>query len=242
MQPCTVWVLRTKSLCSDRDIPVFISYLNAQERSKAQTFRTQALRESYVVSRGFTKWVLAQIVGGGRAAAINIHQDEGGKPYVVSPQDNLDFNVSHCPGMVVVACGENQTVGVDVEPIDQNVDLSIADRHFCASETLQITQGPSGQQADRFFEFWTLKEAYLKALGIGLSGGLAAISFELQYQPRLSYTGATDDSWSFNLYQIQDCKLALCRRGGGGEVRFLEWCEGRTQQISPRQLGESIKK
>lgn len=104
-----------------------------------------------------------------------------GRPFIANPDapPDLTFNLSHRRGFIVclIACGRD--IGVDVE--DQCSGgtplLDIAERFFSPSEAAALRRLPASRQLGRFYELWTLKEAYIKARGQGLSLGLAKFSF-----------------------------------------------------------------
>lgn len=241
-----VWMLRSENICRQTHLPEFESFLTEQERGKAHSFRSGALRENYIVTRGFTKWVLAQGEGVNLPADIILKQDEWGRPYIKSLGVNFDFNVSHCDGLVVVALSPNGSIGIDVEAVDPGVDLSIGQSYFCPEEGAQLNDLPDQDKPARFFEFWTLKEAYLKALGVGLSAGLQTISFDLTKMPGLGVQFPDQGpecgrSWSFDLYDVEQWKIALCleKATTHTDVPFYEWTGQAVEKINPYRLASS---
>ncbi len=112
----------------------------------------------------------------------------------------ISFNISHATGMVVAAFSEARAIGVDVEKKDRKASTrEIARSYFARSEAECFENVSTEQQSETFFAFWTLKEAYIKARGMGLSIPLADFSFDLD-SLRISFSPAiTDDpeSWTF---------------------------------------------
>ncbi len=99
-----------------------------------------------------------------------------GKPYT----DGLEFNLSHTAGFVACAVSDESEVGVDVERVDRKVEaVSIARRFFADEEVRQIDLPDEARARDAFFRIWTLKEAYVKALGRGFDLPLKEFSFLL---------------------------------------------------------------
>lgn len=96
-----------------------------------------------------------------------------GKPYLKNNQD-IHFNISHSGDWVVCAFAQNQ-VGVDVEKV-RKVNFDIARRFFSAEEVSQLFSLPVKEQTDFFFDLWTFKESYLKALGTGLTKPLGSFT------------------------------------------------------------------
>lgn len=130
-----------------------------------------------------------------------------GRPHIVSCccRLPLHFNVSHTDGLVACAVTLDREVGLDVESTGRQRDLgSVANRFFSPEEARELSALPDRERRERFFDYWTLKEAYLKALGVGLSVSLAGFSFELAdglpIRVKPSGRAAEDpDAWQFEL-------------------------------------------
>lgn len=89
------------------------------------------------------------------------------------------FNLSHTDGLVVLAVAR-RPIGVDVEWVARpGRTVELADRYFARAEVAALRALPEAAQRDRFFELWTLKEAYIKARGLGLAIPLGSFAFEL---------------------------------------------------------------
>ena len=92
----------------------------------------------------------------------------------------MRFNISHSGGLAVFAFTLDCEVGVDVEEIRELKDLAeIAARFFCAEETAELMSLPADQRTAAFFRCWTRKEAYIKAIGDGLSAPLDGFAVTL---------------------------------------------------------------
>jgi 4'-phosphopantetheinyl transferase len=131
-----------------------------------------------------------------------------GRPEIESPKldEPLRFNLSRTRGMVVCAVGRDRELGVDVENIDrENLGLELISRYFAAPEIEALSALPTEAQRRRFFDYWTLKEAYLKARGWGLSAPLDKFWFYLEpgQMPRIAFHGSIADdptAWQFNQF------------------------------------------
>jgi len=149
-----------------------------------------------------------------------------GRPHFVNPEApaGLTFNLSHKPGFVTCLTGCHRELGVDVEDLSAGRPhlLDIAERFFSRAESAALRSLPEGQQRDRFYQLWTLKEAYIKARGQGLSLGLSRFSFRfhaaaigVDFDPELE-----DDarSWEFRLFHPDASHLiATAVRSSGRE-------------------------
>ena len=126
----------------------------------------------------------------------------GGKPAIFAPPGlPFRFNLSHTNGLVVCAVVVECEIGIDVEQLDRPGNLlGLAERVLAAGELEDLRACPADEQRGRFLEYWTLKEAYLKARGIGLSVAPRQLAFSLGPRIRLN-TGATrateEGDWEF---------------------------------------------
>ena len=93
----------------------------------------------------------------------------------------MDFNLSHSRGRIVLLVGRNRLFGIDVEETGRvRKSIDIADRFFSRKEAQALSALPDDAKPLRFIEYWTLKEAYIKARGMGLRLPLDQFSFELE--------------------------------------------------------------
>jgi 4'-phosphopantetheinyl transferase len=127
---------------------------------------------------------------------------EFGKPVVSSEFPPLRFNLTHTDGLVACVVSPDLEVGIDAEHIAKNVDIDIGRTIFSPSEVKYLEGVPPALSRDAFFELWTLKEAYLKTCGVGLSAPLDSFSIHLHpaNSPTISFAEPCLDSeskWSF---------------------------------------------
>ena len=137
---------------------------------KAARRRTDEARSRYLAAQASLRIVLSQYLG---ADPTNIILDYSakGKPFI--PYSTLGFNLSDSGGLAAVAVASKERVGVDIEQIRQDFDcLRIARRRFRAEETDFLSAFAGDRLIREFFRLWVRKEAYLKAVGSGISGGL----------------------------------------------------------------------
>ncbi len=156
------------------------SVLSKEEIQKVDRYRFQKDRRLSLTARALLRYLLSEYTGqapGGFSFIINKY----GKPSLVSDPSGLDirFNLSHSSGMVVCGLTIGHDIGVDVENSDRKVDLAISRRFFSEHEANQVDACPDPLKKERFFDIWTLKEAYIKARGKGLSIPLDSFSFDL---------------------------------------------------------------
>src|SRR5262249_22736299 len=137
----------------------------------------------------------------------------------------LHFNLSNTFGLVVNLTAHERDAGVDVEDLERRGQtVAIADRFFSPAEVAALRAAPASMQRARFFDYWTLKEAYIKARRMGLATPLRHFSFSLPSSPGLPIAIAFDPAleddaaeWQFAQFRPTERHLVsiAIRRGSG---------------------------
>lgn len=155
---------------------------------------------------------------------------EQGKPFIKSPTvlPSLHFNLSNTYGLVVCAVSvTHSALGVDAESIDRPGEtISIADQYFSPHETRSLRALPPTVQKERFFSYWTLKESYIKARGLGLAIPLEQFTFLLDQGPEIGvafHPPLRDDPsrWRFSLLRASPRHLVAVGVDSGGTALSL---------------------
>jgi len=157
--------------------------LSEDEIARANRFRFAIHRKRFVVARGLLRRLLAGYLET-EASWIKFEYSSQGKPRVKAVgKDRLEFNISHTQDLGLYGFTLNRRLGVDVEYVREFKEVeSIAKRFFAPKEYGEIKALKPQQQQEAFFRAWTGKEAYLKATGEGLGGGLDQVEIELNPQ------------------------------------------------------------
>lgn len=151
-----------------------------------------------------------------------------GRPYVAAEQTPLSFNLSHTSDLLLVAFSQSGDPGIDVENINRQMDIqNIADRYFFPSEANQLAELAKNPPADRdwFLSLWTLKEAAVKATGLGLAKALHKFEFgcgadgEIWHQ--CHQLPAT--SMSFWSARYQDFVIGLASAAHNNQSELVQW-------------------
>lgn len=144
---------------------------------------------------------------------ISWEYSEKNKPFFSTHRD-FHFNISHSGEWVVAAFSE-KPVGIDVEKI-RRINFKLADRFFSPEESRSIRDLPQRQRTELFFEIWTLKESYLKALGTGLSRSLSSFTVLRENNGYGLYENEKRKNWHLHQFNLdKDHKMAIC--GSNGE-------------------------
>jgi 4'-phosphopantetheinyl transferase len=136
-----------------------------------------------------------------------------GRPEIDHDGCGVHFNLSHSAGLVLCAIARGRTVGIDVEDLTRpRPNWGLVER-YCSPAEADDIRGRGDRWSERFLTYWTLKEAYLKARGLGISVPLAETSFtEDRSRFSVHFLGSlagTDDRWTFHLFRPSVRHLAV---------------------------------
>lgn len=162
-------------------VRIFSDILAPDERQRASRFHFQRDRGHYIVARGVLRFILQRYLGIS-PGLLRFSYNQYGKPALETMADGeaLRFNVSHSGGVALYAVTRGREVGLDIEAIREDfAGLEIAERFFSAREVETLRALPAELQTAAFFNCWTRKEAYIKALGEGLSHPLQSFAVSL---------------------------------------------------------------
>ena len=152
--------------------------LSPDEQERAARFVFERDRLRFVSARGILRVLLGGYLNR-EPARIVFHYGPNGKPALAGEDANpadLRFNVSHSGDYCLCAVALRRDVGIDIEMVRSDVEcLPLAERFFTRREYEDLLRGSEQDRRARFFRYWTCKEAYLKARGVGISTGLARI-------------------------------------------------------------------
>jgi 4'-phosphopantetheinyl transferase len=208
--------------------------LSLDERQKADRFHFDQDRTRHVVGRGVLRSILARCMKT-EAERLRFEYNAFGKPRLAPRlSDGLvepfQFNVSHSGDLVLIALTMERAVGIDVEKMRTKLDVErIAASYFSPLERLTLHSLPEDLRRDAFFDCWTRKEAYIKAVGDGLSLPLDEfdVCFLPGQEPGLLATRphpAEAQRWVFRALDLgPDYKAAIAVEGGGWHLRTWDW-------------------
>jgi 4'-phosphopantetheinyl transferase len=185
--------------------------LSEEELTRHARFRFEQDQDSFLVAHALTRTMLADALGVG-ASELQFEQGKNGRPELARPATapRLRFNLSHTRGLVACGLALELDIGVDVEHRDRRVEIdTLSQRVFSDSERHGLDALAGDAQRRRFFELWTLKEAYLKATGDGISRELQAISIGIHAnaKPTIAFSppnGDTGERWLMHVQEVAD--------------------------------------
>jgi 4'-phosphopantetheinyl transferase len=202
--------------------------LEESEQAWATRFRTLQQRRRFVACRGQLRLLLARYLAVS-PASIRFIRDAYGRPRLSSaePDQGLVFNVSHTDDHAAYAFAYDRTLGVDIQSW-RNVDNldGLVERCFAPVEKAVWRNAPTGARERLFFSFWCLKEAFVKAVGVGISFGLSRCALMPGENPRLlaipESCGAIDEWTLVNIHFNERLSGALAIKTRSPEVVVRE--------------------
>jgi 4'-phosphopantetheinyl transferase len=184
-----------------------MALLSADEQAKADRYRFEKHRRRYISGRTALRILLGGYLG--RAPeTLSFNYNDHGKPSLAQNNSKLRFNVSHTEGIMLAGFVLNSEIGIDIETIQHDIDyMGIGQRWFSKLEHNTLLTLPEQERIDAFFRAWSRKEAFIKALGTGLSYPLNGFSV------RMDNTGPTlirddDKSQGTTHWKIHDIEIS----------------------------------
>lgn len=214
-----IWLLDFRTI-DDSQLETFKESLSDDELERLDRYSNAELQRKQLITRMGVRSCLSQYSDSIAAKAWEFEHDANGKPMLKAGSGlPLSFNLSHSGDWLVVATTVETQIGVDLqERRYQQPLLDLAERFFHPDEAKALANVADDRQEQQFFRFWTLKEAYLKARGLGIVGGLENARFHLDNNglvtAELDPTLRDDPKdWQFHHFDLEDdYSLALALR------------------------------
>jgi 4'-phosphopantetheinyl transferase len=234
-----LWFAYPADMPMHKGVPACISLLNEEERERLSAFRFDEHRQEFATTRALVRTALSSLAPV-QPADWKFSTNAWGKPEVEG-QQGLQFNVSNSPGLVVCLIVWGHAVGVDAEPFERaNQILDLHDQVLSSAELAQLNALPAAEKMRRALALWTLKEAYIKARGMGLSIPLRQFSFLFSAENGIQLELDTElndaaNRWRFCLLEQAGHQVAIVTEKSA--QLELELWENRPAHGTPRQIG-----
>jgi 4'-phosphopantetheinyl transferase len=236
-----IWTMHIDRL-DEAATAIWLPVLDNNERTRAARFVFPRHRVQFAAAHALLRAALSWM-SGEAPQRLRFVADAHGKPavWLGDAPAALSFNLSHTEGMVGLAAtqGAGRSVGFDLEALARKVDLAVADRFFASDEVAWLDGLPAPARAEGFLRLWTLKEAFIKATGKGLTQDLAAFSFDPSL-PCIRFSAhlpERESDWRFEQRILEDRFVAaLGLRAGPDDIETM-WTK-----IEPKDLiAEELK-
>jgi len=216
------------------------SHLSIEERDRRDRLHFQADRREFTIAHDLLRQTLS------RHATISPSDwrfdiNSYGKPSIASPDEEaqaLSFSLSHTRGCVACAITFKAPLGIDLERIDRSLPVQeIADRYFTEEESAWLHGCSNELRNICFTELWTLKEAFVKSIGTGLSVSLKTMSFRFEEQASIAFSRAFDflpQEWHFALFEpCRDIRLAVAVQSAAEPNFIIRSYDGKERPLTP---------
>lgn len=229
-----IWLTYYNEIGDDRQLARMRSLLSDDEVEREGRFYFAEDRKRYLVTRAMVRMILS------RYARVTPERwiftnNAYGRPAIAdaiietnAETRGLRFNISHTRGLIALAVTRGRELGIDIENVTTRaVSLDVAEHFFSRTEVAELSCVAPERQQDRFFEYWTLKESYIKARGIGLSLPLDRFSFDFPHQNAVRIKidpvlQDREDRWSFWQYRpTPDYLMAICAERHSDEASAI---------------------
>jgi 4'-phosphopantetheinyl transferase len=187
------------------------AWLSPDECQRLDEYRRTEDRDRFIYSRGGLRYLLASYLQQ-PPSAIQLQYGSRGRPSLAGPSAPLHFNVAHSGDWVIWAFSHCPLIGVDVEVFQPRRRLrSLIQKCLTAAEQADLESEPTAQ-LERFLALWTVKEAHLKAIGLGLNYPLQKVQVALQPQPTIIWPaevpGSHATAWQVDVWHPDPTAIA----------------------------------
>jgi 4'-phosphopantetheinyl transferase len=186
-----VWMTRTELAREPRLRARCVDVLSDDERERWAAFHSDAAALDFLLGRALVRCALAHATGQ-RPEQWRFRTNAAGRP-AIADATGPSFNLSHTPGLVCCVVASGCDVGIDVEAADRDLPIAeLAERFFSARESAWIEAAAASERRTRFFQLFTLKEAYLKGRGAGIANRLQDVDVRIGERIEIEDRGASD--------------------------------------------------
>jgi len=237
------WFMVPEAVQDPSTLETCLSLLCEQELEQYRRFHFAEDRQRYLVSHALLRNVLSRYVDLD-PAEWRFSRSEHGKPEIANPGiPALQFNLTHTAGLAGCVVSFSDACGIDAEKIAKRHNpVGVAKRMFSEAETRELEQLEGQAYLEHFFTRWTLREAYVKALGIGISFPTRKLTFtvnkdnfvEVSFHPDIE---ERRDNWHFELLKptAEHIAAIAIRRNGGIDknivIRFIDLQYGKIDPV-----------
>ena len=205
----------------------FNAYLSQTEIDQAQRFKTPSLSQYFVLRRGLLRWLLAKLLDE-HPDSLRFHTNAQGKPSL-SDYPELHFNLSHSGDYVLLAVSHDSPLGVDIEQIKPHIVTQDLAQFILAADEWNAYIGLNeGEKVAAFYNVWAQKEAFIKAIGLGLSFPLKDVSVAISANGQQGLHALSHPDYSLTDWQVlpllcpNDYSCALVTRHNESTPRICQ--------------------
>jgi 4'-phosphopantetheinyl transferase len=209
-QHIDLWVVDIGDFSYEELLSLNVGWLSTQDLQRVERYQFIEHKKQLLMGRYLTRTVLSRY-GQFSAGDWRFENNEYGKPFIATAQleemaEPLFFNLSHSQNKLVLAIAQHELLGIDIEyGLKPRRVEKIANRYFSNSEIEGFRGLEKALIQKRFYDLWSLKEAYIKACGMGLAIPLNHFSFSFQSESKVEiefHKERTDDPALWQFWEI----------------------------------------
>ena len=210
---------------SEPTVDRYWQHLSEDEKAKANRFRFAKDKRRFVVARGVLRTLLATQFAQS-PSQVQFCYGEYGKPKLSRSGEACDFhfNLSHSQELALCVLGKKRTVGVDVEYLKGIKRLDgMMERCLTPMELAEVRSHSESQHLEAFLQRWTCKEAYLKAIGLGLTQSMQSVEVKLSPPSLTTVPQTCAEGWHLSVIDVPDDYVAALVVAGTSDVEMHRW-------------------
>jgi 4'-phosphopantetheinyl transferase len=205
--------------------------LSPDELGRSQKFHFEKDRKRFIIFRAMLRRILSSYLGK-NPQQIEFNYTSFGKPFlsIDSENDTISFNLSHSGGVALYAITRNQKIGIDVEQVRDHTDvMAIAKRFFSPGEIGDMEKANGKNHTELFFRYWTRKEAFVKALGKGVSFPMERLDVSLlnKFSSIIKVTAENNENvclYVQDLFAVDGYAAAIATEANDPEISCWHFC------------------
>jgi len=220
---------------SESTLSQYFTCLSQDEKSRANRFKFADDKRRYVVARGTLRHLLGEQLGR-EPGEIAFCYGKYGKPAIDTAANStaqtatsvqscdFHFNLSHSGELALCALGYQRKVGVDIERLKPIKRLDgMMERCLSAAELVQVQALPVEAQLQAFLQRWTCKEAYLKAIGLGLIQSMQTVEVQLVPPRLVCVPEDCEEGWCLTVMLVPEGYVGAVVVAGQVAVVLRQW-------------------
>ena len=231
MPSSDIWLIHYPDFSSK--VTYYESLLCVDEVKQANRFYFPKDRIRYTITHGILRLLIGNYLKI-QPKDVIFYKNQYGKPFILTEINYIDlkFNISHSRDGIVMVFSQGKELGIDIEYLKKDIPVNeIAERFFSSFEVQKLNSLPESQQFEAFYNCWTRKESYIKAIGKGLSIPLDSFDVTLvPGEPPLLLRSLTETTdilrWDFHEIETWPNYLSsLCIERGDVKIQIHNWTE-----------------
>lgn len=219
-----VYIFKIGPLLTPDDMQKQLEQLPLSEQNRINKYHHQADRQRSLVAQVFIRKKLKRALN---CNLVNIKRSSNGRPYLCPSTHTFsgDFNLSHSEDKIICGFSSNGKIGVDIESI-KPLDLSIIDFCFTQEERKYFNSLQDQERLLFFYKIWTLKEAYVKAIGTGITDSFSHFGFDMDMwrlgAVELKVHREDASGYHFKIIEHSNYLVAICSEQPYTKIRFID--------------------